>query len=92
VNQEFINLFIAPELQPDFNNLPWEISLSDWPEHCPDLVEVARGLSRHPVEFVNIKGDIFAIKEMWLWKQCGFQQCMQLVMSFPNYQREREAC
>jgi len=64
VNQEFINLFIASELQPDFNNLPWEISLSDWPEHCPDLVEVARGLSRHPVEFVNIKGDIFAIKEM----------------------------
>jgi hypothetical protein len=64
VNQESTNLFLPPELRQAFRGLPWEICLSDWKGHCQNLVQVDRGLSRHPVEFVNIEGDIFAIKEM----------------------------
>jgi hypothetical protein len=64
VNQESTNLFLPPDLQQAFRGLPWEIFLTDWKGHCQNLVQVARGLSRHPVEFVNIDGEIFAIKEM----------------------------
>lgn len=38
--------------------------MSEWSQHCPLLEEVPRGLSRHPVEFVNYSGTIYAIKEM----------------------------
>lgn len=38
--------------------------LNEWTEHCQNLVQVDRGMSRHPVKFINIAGDIFAIKEM----------------------------
>ena len=38
--------------------------MSEWSQHCPRLEEVPRGLSRHPVEFVNYSGKIYAIKEM----------------------------
>ena len=64
MNQESTNLLLPPELRQAFRGLPWEICLSDWKGHCQNLVQVDRGLSRHPVEFVNIEGDIFAIKEM----------------------------
>jgi hypothetical protein len=57
-------LVLSPELLPVFNNLPWDISLMEWRGHFANLVEVARGLSRHPVEFVNLDGELFAIKEM----------------------------
>jgi len=57
-------LVLSPELLPVFNNLPWDISLMEWRGHFPNLVDVARGLSRHPVEFVNLDGELFAIKEM----------------------------
>jgi hypothetical protein len=64
VNQETTNLFLPPEMLPVFGDLPWDFSLVDWPEHCHRLVKVDRGLSRHPVDFINIEGEIFAIKEM----------------------------
>lgn len=64
MNQDFVKLFLPQDLQPAFKDLPWEISLTRWQEQCQNLVEVARGLSRHPVEFVNLDGDIYAIKEM----------------------------
>jgi hypothetical protein len=57
-------LVFPPELLPVFNNLPWDISLIEWRDHFQNLVDVARGLSRHPVEFVNLDGELFAIKEM----------------------------
>lgn len=57
--------FCLPAEQiPVFEQLPWGFHLVDWPEHCDNLVQVSRGLSRHPVEFVNLAGMIFAIKEM----------------------------
>lgn len=64
MNQEFVKLFLPQDLQPVFKDLPWDISLTRWQDQSQNLVEVARGLSRHPVEFVNLDGEIYAIKEM----------------------------
>jgi hypothetical protein len=58
-----LNLTLRPG-HPDFLDLPWEIPLKEWSQHCPRLEEVPRGLSRHPVEFVNYSGTIYALKEM----------------------------
>lgn len=49
---------------PDFLSLPWDHPLAEWPDHCTRLEEVQRGLSRHPVVFVNYDGNLFAIKEL----------------------------
>ena len=38
--------------------------MSSWQGSCNRLVEVQRGLSRHPVVFVNYDGEIYAIKEL----------------------------
>jgi hypothetical protein len=58
-----LNLSLRPG-HPDFLDLPWSFPMSEWSQHCPRLEEVPRGLSRHPVEFVNYSGKIYAIKEM----------------------------
>jgi hypothetical protein len=42
-------------------DLPFSVPLADWDD--PRLVSVSRGISRHVVRFVDIDGDIFAIKE-----------------------------
>src|SRR3972149_6341328 len=49
---------------PDFNELPWEIPLLDWEKHSTRLEELPRGLSRHPVVFINYHGNLYAIKEL----------------------------
>ena len=59
-----VNLVLPSELIPEFNDLPWGVPLADWSKYCHNLVEVSRGLSRHPVEFVNLQGVVYAIKEM----------------------------
>ena len=49
---------------PDFLDLPWELPVSQWPGHCDRLEELPRGLSRHPVVFVNYNSRLYAIKEL----------------------------
>ena len=49
---------------PDFQDLPWEYPVAEWPKHCSRLEEVPRGPSRHPVVFVNYSGTLYAIKEL----------------------------
>jgi hypothetical protein len=49
---------------PDFLDLPWRLPLSEWPGNCARLEEVPRGLSRHPVLFVNYGGELYALKEL----------------------------
>jgi hypothetical protein len=49
---------------PDFLDLPWNLPLSEWKGQSERLVEVDRGLSRHPVVFVNYGGILYALKEM----------------------------
>jgi hypothetical protein len=57
------DLIVRPG-NPDFLDLPWGIPLSDWIKHCTRLEEIPRGLSRHPVLFVNYDGVLFALKEL----------------------------
>ncbi len=47
---------------PDFLDLPWEEPLAGWVS--PRLVEVARGISRHVVRFVDYDGSLYALKEL----------------------------
>lgn len=58
-----LNLSLRPG-HPDFLDLPWDFPLNEWSDHCAILEEVPRGLSRHPVVFVNYSGTVYALKEM----------------------------
>jgi len=49
---------------PDFLDLPWHLPLSQWEGNCARLEEAPRGLSRHPVLFVNYSGVLYALKEL----------------------------
>jgi hypothetical protein len=48
--------------QPDFSDLPWSLPLTEW--RSDRMVEVARGLHRHVVVFVNYDGALYALKEL----------------------------
>jgi hypothetical protein len=41
--------------------LPFDLQLEDWPDER--FVYVPRGISRHVVRFVDLEGDVFAVKE-----------------------------
>lgn len=47
-----------------FNDLPWNLPLLEWDGHTDRLEEAPRGLSRHPVVFVNYSGVLYALKEL----------------------------
>ncbi|CAN5325490.1 DUF4032 domain-containing protein [soil metagenome] len=47
---------------PDFLDLPWRAPLEEWESRR--IVEVARGLHRHVVRFVDYDGALYALKEM----------------------------
>jgi len=49
---------------PEFLDLPWGYPLSEWENRCSRLEEAPKGLSRHPVRFVNYEGVLYAIKEL----------------------------
>ncbi len=53
---------VARTGNPDFLDLPWEQPLEEW--KSPRFVEVARGLGRHVVRFVDYDGSLFALKEL----------------------------
>ena len=59
-----MNNFFIREGYPAFDDLPWTHPLSVWQGISNRLEEVQRGLSRHPVVFVNYGGDLYAIKEL----------------------------
>ncbi|GAA1999908.1 DUF4032 domain-containing protein [Brevibacterium samyangense] len=48
-------------LDPGAAALPWHLPLEQWPTEI--LVGLPRGISRHVVRFVEIDGDVVAIKE-----------------------------
>ena len=47
---------------PDFLDLPWSEPLRSW--SGPRLVDVARGVSRHVVRFIDYDGLVYAMKEL----------------------------
>ena len=50
------------ETWPDFLDLPWDEPLAKW--RSSRIVEVARGISRHVVRFVDYDGILYALKEL----------------------------
>jgi hypothetical protein len=48
---------------PHLQKLPWHKSLEDWTKRDARFLQVRKGLSRHVVRFVSLKGRSFAIKE-----------------------------
>lgn len=52
---------VARRGHPDFLDLPWDEPLRAW--ESDRLVDVARGISRHVVRFVNYDDAVYAIKE-----------------------------
>ncbi|HSQ26499.1 MAG TPA: DUF4032 domain-containing protein [Anaerolineales bacterium] len=49
---------------PDFLDLPWHLPIQEWEGVCDRLENAPRGLSRHPVVFVNFDGQLYALKEL----------------------------
>jgi hypothetical protein len=63
VSSSKFNINLRPG-HPDFHDLPWDHPLTEWTDHYEYLEDVPRGLSRHPVNFINYSGIIYALKEM----------------------------
>jgi hypothetical protein len=53
---------LARSGHPDFLELPWAVPLIEW--EGQRLVEVARGVHRHVVRFVDYDGRLYALKEL----------------------------
>jgi hypothetical protein len=49
---------------PDFTNLPWEEPFDIWPTLSKQIVDLPRGISLHPVLFVNQAGILYALKRV----------------------------
>jgi hypothetical protein len=43
-------------------DLPWSLPLEEWPDE--QLVALPRGISRHVVRFVRVRGRVYAVKEV----------------------------
>ena len=52
---------VARAGHPDFLSLPWGRPLAEW-DH-PAIVDIARGVARHVVRFVDDGGQVYALKE-----------------------------
>ena len=63
MNRPPLDITLRPG-HPDFLDLPWDLPLTEWYGKCNRLEEMPRGLSRHPVVFVNFDGNLYALKEL----------------------------
>lgn len=54
--------FLAAKPDAELIRLPWQVPLADWPTR--HLVALPRGISRHVVRFLNVRGEIYAAKEI----------------------------
>ncbi len=57
------SIYLRPG-NPDFLDLPWDRPLTEWPRYTNRIEELPRGVSRHPVLFVNYDNNIYAVKEL----------------------------
>jgi hypothetical protein len=53
--------FTAVGTNTELIGLPFDTPLADWPDEL--IVHVPRGISRHLVRFVEVGGEVFAVKE-----------------------------
>ncbi len=56
-----LRLLVRPG-HPDFLDLPWKQPLDEWDDER--IVDVAAGIHRHVVRFVDINGVLYALKEL----------------------------
>jgi hypothetical protein len=47
-----------------FMDLPWDLPMKNWEGNSNRLEDAPRGISRHPLVFVNYDGALYAMKEM----------------------------
>ncbi|EGD42427.1 hypothetical protein NBCG_03320 [Nocardioidaceae bacterium Broad-1] len=52
---------LASRPDPALYTLPWSLPLEEWPDDV--VVPLARGLSRHVVRIVRVRGNVYAVKE-----------------------------
>ncbi|MFO7624914.1 MAG: DUF4032 domain-containing protein [Anaerolineales bacterium] len=65
--EQLINLTLRSEFvnySTLFMDLPWDLPMKEWEGHSDRLEQVPRGISRHPVVFVNYDGCLYALKEL----------------------------
>ena len=65
--ERLINLTLRSEFvnySTLFMDLPWDLPMKEWEGHSDRLEQVPRGISRHPVVFVNYDGCLYALKEL----------------------------
>ena len=53
--------FTAVGTNTELIGLPFDVPLAEWPDEL--IVYVPRGISRHLVRFVQVGGEVFAVKE-----------------------------
>ena len=53
--------FTAVGTNTELIGLPFDLPLTEWPDEL--IVHVPRGISRHVVRFVEVAGEVFAVKE-----------------------------
>ncbi len=58
-----IEIIVRPG-NPDFLDFPWHLPLTEWQGSGVILEDLPAGLSRHPVIFLNVNGQLFALKEL----------------------------
>lgn len=61
MNRPLLEAHLRPDA-PDLLDLPWHVPLEQWPEHCPRVLDLERGVSRHEVQFVGYASRAWAIK------------------------------
>ncbi len=61
MSQPLLEAHLRPDA-PDLLDLPWQVPLEQWREHCPRVLDLERGVSRHEVQFVGYGPRAWAIK------------------------------
>jgi len=62
-NDGLVGLEILPG-NPDFLDLPWTLPMARWREGTTRIVDVARGIARHEVLFLQYERSLYAAKEL----------------------------
>lgn len=61
MSQPLLEAHLRPDA-PDLLDLPWQVPLEQWREHCSRVLDLERGVSRHEVQFVGYGSRAWAIK------------------------------
>ncbi len=63
MNKPGINFYINKIYLQEVKNFPFNLELEDWEKRGIKLLEIRKGISRHPVKFIKNRYSSFAIKQ-----------------------------